>query len=60
MTIKNTQIYMFIAWKARKQFYKTIKSSIRRLVASKKMFNIRLLVFKYLYYPIIRDFVSVI
>ena len=51
---------MVTALIAKKQFYKIIKQSIKRVIILIKVFFIGLLLYKYLYYLIIKYFILVI
>lgn len=60
MAIIDIQIYMGTTWEAGKQFYKTTIQSIKRLIVLAKRFCMRLLLYKYLCYFIVKIFAPVI
>lgn len=51
---------MVVAWRITKHFYNSIKQSIKRLVEPAKVFCMRLSIYKYLHYFIVRYFRLVI
>lgn len=53
-------IYIVVAWVVRYQSYETMGQDIKRLVASVRMFCMRLLLNKYWCYPTVRHFAPVI
>lgn len=60
MAITDTQVNTIIALAVKKRSYKIIGQSIRRLVVLVKVFYVRLLIRKYLYYFIIRYCINII
>ena len=60
MATTNIQIYMITAEAIKKQPYKTMQQSIKRLIALVKVVYLKTLSHKYPYYLIVKYFTSVI